>query len=266
MNSKVKMRLDDLLVARELFGSRDLAARAVRAGEVVGADGVLDQPAQKVCLDVVVTVSQKGRYVSRGGDKLAGALADFDFDIVGKRCIDIGTSTGGFTDCVLQHGACAVVSVDVGYGQFAWQLREDARVKLFERTNIRSADLALLGAPFDVVLIDVSFTGLAGLIPTLETLTKFQSDLLALVKPQFEIFKRSVKVGGVVSSAADHVAALNKVLKALNGSKLAVQGLTFSKIKGPAGNIEFFLWASKGGRGANISVEKTVEAAHLALD
>jgi 23S rRNA (cytidine1920-2'-O)/16S rRNA (cytidine1409-2'-O)-methyltransferase len=205
-------------------------------------------------------------YVSRGGEKLAGALADFAIDPVGLACLDVGASTGGFTDCLLQKGASSVVSVDVAYGQFAWQLRSDERVCLLERTNIRDVDAQSIGAPFDLIVVDVSFTSLSGLMPQLASLLAELSTLIALVKPQFELPASDVGEKGVVTDADAHVRALELVIEAAWGSGLAVQGASFSPIKGPKGNIEFFLAAQQGGIPATIDTYDVVRRAHERLN
>ncbi|MDR3053207.1 MAG: TlyA family RNA methyltransferase, partial [Coriobacteriales bacterium] len=239
--SSRKLRLDELLVARGHFASQGQAARAIVAGTVKSASELLSKPGLLVDATLPLTVEQPKRFVSRGGEKLAGALADFGFSVAGLHCIDVGASTGGFTDCLLQQGAAWVKAVDVGYGQLAWQLREDARVTVFERTNIKEVEPALLGAPFDLAVADVSFIGLARLVPVLARLLGEGGSLIALVKPQFELPRGSVGQRGVVVKPAAHTAALEQVLAGLEGTALEPCGLTFSPIKGPKGNIEFFL-------------------------
>jgi 23S rRNA (cytidine1920-2'-O)/16S rRNA (cytidine1409-2'-O)-methyltransferase len=203
--------------------------------------------------------------VSRGGEKLAGALERFELDVTSRRAIDVGASTGGFTDCLLQHGAVSVVAVDVGYGQLAWQLRTDDRVIVVERTNIRHADPADLGAPFELVVTDVSFISLRTVLPHLVALMGDDADLVALVKPQFEIGKGRVGKRGVVKDPAAHIEVLEACVTAVEESGLAVRGLTFSPIKGPEGNIEFWLWAAFRGEPATATAAEVVATAHDAL-
>jgi 23S rRNA (cytidine1920-2'-O)/16S rRNA (cytidine1409-2'-O)-methyltransferase len=263
-----KTRLDDALVARGFFEDRAQATRACLAGAVRSRGLALTKPGQHVDPSLELAVEAPRRYASRGGDKLAGALRDFSLCVDGLRCVDVGASSGGFTDCLLQQGAASVCAVDVGYGQFDWRLRTDERVTLFERTNIRDATPLALGAPFDLLVADVSFTPLTPLLPVFERLVASNKTLpavLVLVKPQFELVKGRVPEG-VVRDPQAHVDALNKVLAGLGGTGLTSQGLTFSAIKGPKGNIEFFLWAQWGGIPATIDVEMVVQKAHEALD
>ena len=180
------MRLDDLLVDLGYFPDRAGALRAVLAHTVRVDDVYPTSAAIKVSSDADILVKGAKRYVSRGGFKLQGGIDAFGVDVSGLRCIDVGSSTGGFTDCLLQAGAASVTCVDVNYGQLAFSLREDERVTVFERTNIRTADPAALGAPFDVVVADLSFIGLAGLAGVFASLCAEGSLLLALIKPQFE--------------------------------------------------------------------------------
>ena len=177
-----RQRIDALLVDRGLFPSREKARSAVLAGEVRVGDRTVTKPGEQVMFDVAVHVAERRRFVSRGGDKLAGALERFPVDVRGRRAIDVGASTGGFSDCLLQAGAAHVVAVDVGYGQLAWTLRTDERVTVVERTNIRYADLDELGAPFDIVVVDVSFISLSTILPVLVDLAGAEGDILALVK------------------------------------------------------------------------------------
>ena len=199
-----RSRIDAVLVDRGLFASRERARAAVLAGEVRVAGEVVTKAGHQVEADVPIEVAEKQRFVSRGGEKLLGALEAFGLDVSGMRVVDVGASTGGFTDCLLQRGASSVVAVDVGYGQLAWSLRTDPRVMVFERLNIRAADPDELGAPFDLVVIDVSFISLRIVMPHLLGLIGDEGQLVALVKPQFEAGKGRVGKRGVVRDAAVH--------------------------------------------------------------
>ena len=256
-----KPRLDELLVEQGLFSSRTEAMRAVLAGSVRSGEDVLRQPGMRLDPQTPLEVRHESRYVSRGGEKLEKALEVFSVSVEGLRCIDIGASSGGFTDCLLQQGAVEVCAVDVGYGQLAWELRNDARVRLFERTNIRNADAVELGAPFDLAVVDVSFTRVGRLVPVLEALLDDEGQCILLVKPQFELPKSLVK-GGVIVEQELHIQAVESVTEILTQSLLKPNGLDFSPIKGPKGNIEFLLWAQKKGDDATIFVSEVVEAAH----
>ena len=193
-----KIRLDSLLVSKGIYDTKEEALRAVLAHEVKVGDEYAASAALMVAPDVDIQVKGRSRYVSRGGLKLKGALDAFQQDVTGLRCADIGCSTGGFTDCLLQAGAASVAAVDVGYGDFAWKLRVDPRVSLFERTNIRTADPAELGAPFDLLVADLSFIGLASLAPVFARLCKSGSVFIGLVKPQFESRHEETDERGVV--------------------------------------------------------------------
>jgi 23S rRNA (cytidine1920-2'-O)/16S rRNA (cytidine1409-2'-O)-methyltransferase len=256
-----KQRLDTLLVARGLATDVEEAMRLCLAGEVICRDAVLTKPGMSIEDSSELTLKRSGSYVSRGGEKLAGALSDFELDPTDLRCIDIGASTGGFTDCLLQHGAAQVTAVDVGYGQFAWSLRSDHRVVLHERKNIRELDPALVGAPFDLLVADLSFIGLANLFPQFKALVAGDGQLLVLVKPQFELPASAVARGGVVDEAEAHIQALKRVLAAAESQDLALLGLAASHLKGPKGNIEFFFWARVGGIPATIDSEAVVHKA-----
>lgn len=261
-----KQRLDAVLVARGLFPSREQARAAILAGEVRAAGQVVHKAGEQVPEDVELQVAEKQRYVSRGGHKLAGALDDFAIDVRGLRAMDVGASTGGFTDCLLQRGARSVVALDVGYGQLAWSLRSDERVTVVERTNIRSVAPEALGAPFDFIVCDVSFISLATVLPHLAALAGEAGQILALVKPQFEAGKGRVGKRGVVRDAAVHVDVLQSAVDRVRELGLVVLGMTFSPIRGPEGNIEFWLWAGVRGTSSEVSPIEIVERAHEVLE
>jgi len=260
-----RRRIDAELVDRGLFTSRERARAAVLAGEVRVGGEVVTKAGHPISADAVIEVAERQRYVSRGGDKLAGALEAFDVAIEGRRAVDVGASTGGFTDCLLQRGATSVCAVDVGYGQLAWSLRTDDRVTVFERTNIRHADPAVLGAPFDIVVIDVSFISLRIVMDSLLQLLGDSGDLVALVKPQFEAGKGRVGKRGVVKDPEVHVDVLEAAVATAQNGGLVVRGLTFSPIKGPEGNIEFWMWAARDGSPTELTARDVALAAHKEL-
>lgn len=239
-----KTRLDELLVARGLAETRSQAQRLIMAGEVWLGDRRADKAGQLVLDDAEVRCETGLRYVSRGGLKLEAALAAFGIEPAGWVCADIGASTGGFTDCLLQRGAARVYAVDVGYGQLAWSLRQDPRVIPLERVNIRH--LEALPEAVALATIDVSFIGLGLVLPRVSALLAPAGQVVALIKPQFEVGKGQVGKGGVVRDPALHRAAILKVLGEAAALDLALGGLIRSPITGPAGNIEFLAWLRLG--------------------
>lgn len=241
-------RLDDRLVALGLCADVEEAKRCVLAHEVKVNDAFATSAAARVREADAIEVRRPPRYVSRGGHKLEGALAGFGIEVAGKRCLDIGSSTGGFTDCLLQAGAASVACVDVNYGELAWRIRTDERVSVFERTNIKHADPALLGAPFDVVVIDVSFIGLARLAPCFPPLVHEGSVFVGLVKPQFES-RRNESVGGIVEDESVRARTVAEVEEALRACGFDVRAAMPSPITGASGNVEFLVWAVYHGRG-----------------
>jgi 23S rRNA (cytidine1920-2'-O)/16S rRNA (cytidine1409-2'-O)-methyltransferase len=245
-----KTRIDAVLAERGLFSSRSAAAGAVRAGEVrVGADGpIARRPSQLVEPEAELIVDSGPRFVSRGGIKLENALDALAVDLAGRECLDVGASTGGFTDCMLQRGAVRVAAVDVAYGQIALSLREDPRVDVIERLNARS--LAPRDLPFvpSFATIDVSFISLAKVIPAVSSCLAAGAELLAMVKPQFELGRE--RVGrGVVRDAADRREAVLGVARAAEEAGLAVAGFAPSGLPGPKGNRETFVRCVSGGDG-----------------
>lgn len=237
-----KVRLDTLLVEEGLAESADEALRLVIAHKVKVDDVYATSAALKVSPEADIEVKGRKRFVSRGGLKLQGALDAFEQEVTGLRCIDIGSSTGGFTDCLLQAGAQSVACVDVNYGQLAWKLRQDLRVSVFERTNIKHANPTDLGAPFDLLVADLSFIGLAGLIPTFAQLCKAGSIFIGLIKPQFEAGAEESD-HGVIRNAAVRERVVHEVTEALQAGGFTVTGVIQSPIKGPEGNIEFLVRA-----------------------
>lgn len=246
-----KQRLDLQLVELGLATSRQQAQQLIRAGKVRSGDRVLDKPGMEVAADLPFVVEQPPRFVSRGGEKLLGALSTFPLELAGRVCLDGGISTGGFTDCLLQHGAQRVYGVDVGYGQTAWSLRTDPRLVLKERTNLRHLqpeDLYGDADPWpDLAVADVSFIRLALVLPAIgRVLQPDRREALLLVKPQFEVGKERVGKGGVVRDPAAHVDAIEGVIAAAAGEGWYPCGVTASPITGPAGNHEYLLWLRSG--------------------
>jgi 23S rRNA (cytidine1920-2'-O)/16S rRNA (cytidine1409-2'-O)-methyltransferase len=232
-------RLDQLIVQRGLAESRSRAQALVMAGQVLVDGQVALKPGMRVSADADVAIKERLPYVSRGGVKLAAALDAFHMDVSGAVCADVGASTGGFTDCLLQRGAARVYAVDVGYGQLAWTLRHDKRVVVMERTNARY--LESLPELVRVVTVDASFISLRLLLPAVVRWLAPQADVVALVKPQFEAGRGQVPRGGVVRDPAVHRQVLEKVADYAAAHRLAVQGLIRSPISGPAGNVEFLM-------------------------
>jgi 23S rRNA (cytidine1920-2'-O)/16S rRNA (cytidine1409-2'-O)-methyltransferase len=245
-----KQRLDTLLAERGLFSSRTRAAASVMAGEVtVGRDGRrAAKPGEMVALDAELSVRERAPYVSRGGVKLANALQSFGVDVRGRRALDVGASTGGFTDCLLSQGAIEVVAVDVGYGDLDYKLRTDPRVSLLERTNARSLEREMLPYTPDLAALDVSFISLRKVLPAVLACLAEHYDALALVKPQFEVGRERVGKGGVVRSAEDRRSALVEVGAAALELGASVLGYASSGLPGPKGNLETFVWLSEPGR------------------
>jgi 23S rRNA (cytidine1920-2'-O)/16S rRNA (cytidine1409-2'-O)-methyltransferase len=254
-----KRRLDTLLTERGLFESRSRAAAAVLAGEVqLGGDGArAEKPGQLVPDDVDVAVAEAPAFVSRGGIKLANALDAFGLDVTGRLALDVGASTGGFTDCLLQRGAAAVIALDVAYGELHWRLRNDERVTVLERANARALEPGDLPWTPDLVVIDVSFISLAKVLPAVLGAAAERFDCVALVKPQFEVGRGLVGKGGVVRSAEHRRDALVSVgTLAREQLGLSLLGYASSGLPGPAGNRETFAWIAEAGReGAIADVE-----------
>lgn len=247
MSQTPRRRLDLELVRRQLAVSRAAAQSAVASGRV--AVGGVPQPKASTLVDGSTSIRltpAPNRFVSRGGEKLAGALQAFDVEIRGRRALDAGSSTGGFTDCLLQAGAATVAALDVGYGQLDWSLRTDPRVAVHERRNLRYADVEELAGPFDVIVGDLSFISICTVSAQLSALVEPDGDLVLLVKPQFEVGKGQVGKGGIVRDPEKHRAALQRVIECLAAEGLGTRAVTISPIEGAKGNREFFVWARKG--------------------
>lgn len=244
--SKQRRRLDLLLVERGAFGSRQQAVGAIMAGLVFVNGQRVDKAGMMVPTDADVEVrGEPSRYVSRGGLKLQKALETFRFDPQGLVALDIGASTGGFTDCLVQHGADRVYAVDVGYGQLHWRLRNDPRVVVMERTNARHLQPGDLPEPVDLAVIDVSFISLGKIFPAVVKVLKPGGLLICLVKPQFEAGPDRVGPKGVVADAGVHRDVLMNVVRQLDANGLEPTQLTFSPVRGPRGNIEYLVGAHR---------------------
>ena len=266
----MKLRLDQYLCQNGLAQSRERAKALIMSGVVFVDEQKVDKAGEMIPEDARVEV--RGHdigYVSRGGLKLEKAMSAFPLTPSGKICMDIGASTGGFTDCMLQNGAVKVYAVDVGYGQLAWKLRTDARVVNMERTNIRNVTPGQLQEPVEFFSVDVSFISLKHIFPVADAVCTADAQGVCLVKPQFEAGREKVGKKGVVREPATHREVLYAAVEYANASHFTAEGLDFSPIKGPEGNIEFLLYVRHCEEPAPLPeglIEQTVAAAHAALD
>ncbi len=244
-NKKIsKIRIDRLLVERGLVESRERAQSLIIAGQVLVNEQKQDKAGAMVPEDAEIRIlGGQLPYVSRGGLKLESALKEFKVSVSGKTALDVGASTGGFTDCLLQHGCEKVYAVDVGYGQMAWKLRQDPRVVVIERTNIRSMDPSLIPEPVDIVVIDASFISLEKIIPSILKFLAAGSEIIALIKPQFEVGREQVGKGGIVRDELARAAAVEKVVVFFRETGLEVKGVIPSPITGQDGNVEYLIHA-----------------------
>jgi 23S rRNA (cytidine1920-2'-O)/16S rRNA (cytidine1409-2'-O)-methyltransferase len=244
-----RTRIDTLLAERGLARSRSSAAESVRAGRVrIGRDGpAATRPSDLVPDDAELILTEPAPFVSRGGVKLANALDALGIEVEGRDCLDVGASTGGFTDCLLQRGASRVIALDVGHGQLDWSLRNDDRVIVIERSNARELEPGALPFRPQLATVDVSFIALGKVLPAIAACVAGEADLLALVKPQFELGPDRVGRGGVVRDDADRREALRAAAEAAAASGLVVRGFASSGLPGPKGNRETFLWAATRG-------------------
>jgi len=259
----VKTRLDVYLTENGFAESRERAKRIIMAGCVFINNQRSDKAGDIVPEGAVVEVrGGELNYVSRGGLKLEKAIDEFDIELEGKVCMDVGASTGGFTDCMLQNGASKVYSVDVGYGQLAWKLRSDERVVNLERTNIRYVTEEQVPDKLDFSSIDVAFISLKLVLPVVKQLLKDDGTGVALIKPQFEAGREKVGKKGVVREPEIHIEVIENVLSFTREMGLMVSAVTFSPIKGPEGNIEYLMYFSKNGEDNEIDVEKIVKISH----
>jgi len=251
-----KERLDKLLVERGLACSRQRARALILAGRVLVEDQTVDKAGSSISSDAAIRVRGDALpYVSRGGLKLAEAITVFGLDVRGRTVVDVGASTGGFTDCLLQNGAARVYAVDVGYGQLAWSLRQDARVVSLERTNIRHLKPEVLETTPDLAVIDASFISLAKVLPPTLLLLAGQAEIVALIKPQFEVGPGKVGKGGVVREPALHRQVIENVRQLADRLGCDVLGVTDSPIRGPKGNREFLIHLRK--RSPSPGIEET---------
>ena len=242
----VRVRIDRLLVERGLAASRERARRLVMTGDVLVGDRPITKPGAEVPADAEVRLrTADSPYVSRGGEKLAGALDAFGLEVRDLVAFDVGASTGGFTDCLLQRGARRVIALDVGYGQLAWKLRHDPRVVVIERTNARHLTPAMLPEAPDLAVVDVSFISLATVLPAIAGVLAPRGTIVALVKPQFEVGRGRVGKGGVVRDPAQRAEAVAGVRTAAEQLGLAVRGEAESVLSGPKGNREVFIWLAR---------------------
>ncbi len=240
-----KLRIDALLVERGLFESRERAQRALMAGEVTVGENIVTKASQLVVPEASIAIAEVQRYVGRGGQKLEGALDHFRIDVQGKVALDLGASTGGFTDCLLQRGALKVYAVDVGHGQLAWKIRKDSRVIVLEKVNARSLSREQIPELADLCVIDVSFISLTLILPPATDLLTSRGTILALIKPQFELERKDVGRGGIVREPALHNKAQQKIVTFAEKAGLKVIGLAPSTITGTDGNQEFFVCLRK---------------------
>jgi len=265
-----KERLDVLLVNRGLFQSREKARASIMAG-IVAVDGNReDKPGSRYEADCSIDIKQNiNPYVSRGGLKLEKALAEFSIDLKGCTVMDVGASTGGFTDCMLKNGAEKVYSIDVGYGQLAWELRNNPKVVNMERTNIRYVGKEQISDSLDFATVDVSFISLKKVLPVLALLLKESGHVICLIKPQFEAGREKVGKHGVVRDIEVHRKVVSDIVEFSAGAGFCSKGLTFSPVKGPEGNIEYLLYIEKNQNSERIinqlEIDQVVEDSHKIL-
>ncbi len=265
--SDKKERLDVLLVELGIIESRERAKTYIMAGKVFVDGQRIDKAGEKISRTANIDFrGEKLKYVSRGGLKLEKAIKSFSINLKDKVCMDIGASTGGFTDCMLQNGAKKVFSVDVGYGQFAWKLRVDPRVVCMERTNIRYVTIEDTKQLCDFASVDVSFISLTKVIPAAINLLDEEGEIMALIKPQFEAGKEKVGKKGVVREAATHKEVIEKIINFAIESKLDILGLDYSPIKGPEGNIEYLIHLKKTDKEINFDADKIDEIVNASHD
>ncbi len=255
--SKKKERLDVLLVERGLVATRTKAKALIMAGEVKVNGERVDKAGTSISREAQIDLVTPLPYVSRGGYKLAGALDNFGIDVAGRVCADVGACTGGFTDVMLQRGAAKVYTIDVGYGQLDWKLRSDARVEVLERTNARY--LESLGESVSFVSLDVSFISLKLVLPAVKGWLSAESDVVALIKPQFEAGPEQVGKGGIVRDSAVHRSVLHNILGWCRDNGLTPRGLVRSSIEGSEGNVEFLGWFSPDSEADALDIEAAVE-------
>lgn len=271
MEKSKKERLDILLVEKGFFPSREKAKSAIMAGEVLVEGERVNKSGQRIKAESNISVIEKETaFVSRGGEKLEKALKVFNVNVKGKRVIDVGASTGGFTDCLLKSGAEKVYCIDVGYGQLAWKLQKDNRVVIIDRTNIRYLTADKFDSLFDLATIDVSFISLDKVLPAVYNLLKEKGEVVALIKPQFEAGREFIQKGGLVKKAEVHQMVIEGVCEKAQKIGFSIQGLTFSPLKKTSGNIEYLIYLAKDSGKDKINnfsqiVEEVVKQAHQEL-
>ena len=256
----MKTRLDAELVRRGLARSRDHAADLIETRSVIVGGIPASKPATQVDAETSIKLQgERDDFVSRGGHKLAGALDSFpEISVQGKRALDAGASTGGFTDVLLKREVGHVVAVDVGYGQMAWEIRQDARVTVLDRTNVRHLTIEQIGDPVDLIVADLSFISLTLVLPALVSVSRTEADFLVMVKPQFEVGREKLGAGGVVRDPLLRKAAVQEVADSAYDMGLGCKGVVASTLPGPSGNVEYFLWLR---RGANEISEADLQSA-----
>jgi 23S rRNA (cytidine1920-2'-O)/16S rRNA (cytidine1409-2'-O)-methyltransferase len=244
----MKTRLDAELVRRGLARSRDHAADLIEARQVMVSGIPASKPATQVDAETSITLQGvRDDFVSRGGHKLAGALDAFtEIVVADKRTLDAGASTGGFTDVLLKRGAASVIAVDVGYGQLAWELRQDPKVTVLDRTNVRHLTIEQIGEQVDLIVADLSFISLTLVLPALVSVSRTEADFLVMVKPQFEVGREKLGAGGVVRDAHLRKSAVKDVADSAYDMGLGCKGVVASSLPGPSGNVEYFLWLKRG--------------------
>lgn len=268
---KRQERIDSLLVIKGKVPSREKARQLIMSGNVYVNYKIVDKPGKQVPFDADIIINQQDYpYVSRGGLKLEKAIKHFNIDLKDKIAIDVGASTGGFTDCLLKHGASFVYAIDVGYGQLDLKLRNDNRVQVMERTNIRYVTPEMFTNKADIITIDVSFISLDKVLPAVVPLMKEYGQIIALIKPQFEAGRKYVCKGGIVKDPVVHQGVIKRIIEISKNFGLSIMGITFSPIKGPAGNIEYFVLLDKGSQDYvclidDSKVNEVVSEAHKVL-
>ena len=271
MTKSKKERLDILLVEKGIFPTREKAKSAIMAGEVLVEGERVNKSGQRIKTENNISVIKKETaYVSRGGEKLEKAIKEFDILVKGKKVIDVGASTGGFTDCLLKFGAQKVYCIDVGYGQLAWKLQKDSRVVVIDRTNIRYLTADKFDDLFELATIDVSFISLDKVLPAVYNLLKEKGEVVALIKPQFEAGREFIQKGGLVKKAEVHQMVIERVGDKAQEMGFSIQGLTFSPLKKASGNIEYLIYLVKNSGKDKIDnfpqiVEEVVKQAHQEL-
>lgn len=271
MTKSKKERLDILLVEKGIFPTREKAKSAIMAGEVLVEGERVNKSGQRIKVESNISVIKKETaFVSRGGEKLEKALKVFNVNVKGKRVIDVGASTGGFTDCLLKYGAEKVYCIDVGYGQLAWKLQRDSRVVVIDRTNIRYLTADKFDDLFDLATIDVSFISLDKVLPAVYNLIKEKGEVVALIKPQFEAGREFIQRGGVVKKKEVHQMVIEKVGEKAQKIGFGIQGITFSPLKKTSGNIEYLICLVKNSGKDKMNnlpqiIEEVVKKAHQEL-